>query len=550
MHPMRFLRHISLRHFDTTGLILGTLFFAVSLTPTLLPRADLVQAILSGVSFAVGYGVGVLGHRLWQYLELPEPRPRIQWYVQVIAASICGIIALVFLWQAGTWQNAVRELMGMEERGGLQLLMIAAVAALTFLILWLLGCLFGWIARSTSQRMQRFVPRRISNVAGVVLALAVFWTLIDGVFFSMALRSVDASYQQVDALMEPEFPAPEDPESVGGADSVLDWDDMGRHGRRFLSRGPSPAELQAFTGEPAPDPIRVYVGMHASDSPEERATLALEELRRVDAFDRSVLVLVTPTGTGWVDQAAMDPLEYLHRGDIASVAAQYSYLPSPVSLMAEGDYGAEMARALFREVYDYWTRLDPEERPELYLHGLSLGALNADLSHDLYDIIQDPFHGALYSGPPFRKQTWRDITERRQEDSPAWLPVFRDGSVVRFANQDGGLEEAEAEWGHYRVAYLQYASDPVTFFDPDSFIREPEWMQEPRGPDVSESLRWFPIVTGLQLAADMGVGVSPVGYGHDYAAEHYIDAWVALTEPEGWDEEDLERLRERFREKR
>lgn len=536
-----------LRHFHTTGLILGTLFFAVSLTPSLLPRADLVQAVLSGVSFAAGYGIGVLGHRLWHYLELPEPRPRIQWLVQVIAASICGLTAVIFLWRAGAWQNTVRELMGMEERGGLQLLMIGGVAALVFLGLWLLAWLFGWIARRVSGRLQRYVPRRISNVAGVVLALAVFWTLIDGVFFSLALRSVDASYQQVDALMEPEFPAPDDPQSVGGAESVLDWEDMGRHGRRFLSRGPTPDELRDFTGgEPAPEPIRVYVGMHAAETPEERAARALEELQRVDAFDRSVLVLITPTGTGWVDQAAMDPLEYLHRGDIASVAAQYSYLPSPVSLMAEGDYGAEMARALFQEIYDYWTDLDPDQRPELYLHGLSLGALNADLSHDLYDIIQDPFDGALYSGPPYRKQTWRDITERRREGSPAWLPVFRDGSVVRFGNQHGGFEQAEAEWGPYRLAYLQYASDPVTFFDPEAFFREPEWMQEPRGPDVSDALRWFPIVTGLQLAADMGVGSSPVGYGHDYAAEHYIDAWVALTEPEGWSEEDVERLRAVF----
>ena len=41
---------------------------------------------------------------------------------------------------------------------------------------------------------------------------------------------------------------------------------------------------------------------------------------RVGAFDRSVLVIATPTGTGWVDPAGMAPLEILHRGDVASIS--------------------------------------------------------------------------------------------------------------------------------------------------------------------------------------------------------------------------------------
>ncbi len=110
-------------------------------------------------------------------------------------------------------------------------------------------------------------------------------------------------------------------------------------------------------------------------------------------------------------------------------------------------------------------------------------------------------------------------------------------------NQEHGLDEPEGDWGPLRIAYLQYASDPVTFFDPRSAYRRPEWMGAPRGPDVSPDLRWFPVVTMLQLAADMIAGTTPRGFGHDYSAAHYIDAWLALTEPEGWRGEDLERLR-------
>jgi uncharacterized membrane protein len=49
------------------------------------------------------------------------------------------------------------------------------------------------------------------------------------------------------------------------------------------------------------------------------------------------------------------------------------------------------------------------------------------------------------------------------------------------------------------------------------------------------------------LLADLATGSAPPGYGHEIAAEHYLDAWVALTEPEGWSEAELERLKEYFR---
>jgi uncharacterized membrane protein len=45
----------------------------------------------------------------------------------------------------------------------------------------------------------------------------------------------------------------------------------------------------------------------------------------------------------------------------------------------------------------------------------------------------------------------------------------------------------------------------------------------------------------------MAFGSAPPGFGHEFAPADYIDAWVALTEPEGWTEADLERLRSLFR---
>jgi uncharacterized membrane protein len=116
-------------------------------------------------------------------------------------------------------------------------------------------------------------------------------------------------------------------------------------------------------------------------------------------------------------------------------------------------------------------------------------------------------------------------------------------------NQHGGLETPADRWGPLRIANLQYASDPITFCDVRSAFRQPDWMRAPRGPDVSPALRWYPVVTMLQLAADMAAGAdaTPPGFGHNFAAEHYIDAWAALTDPEGWRDDDITRLKARFR---
>ena len=233
-----------------------------------------------------------------------------------------------------------------------------------------------------------------------------------------------------------------------------------------MASGPHAQQISTLSGRPAMEPIRVYVGLQGGRTAQERAKLALGELKRQGGFSRSVLIVIMPTGSGWIDPAAMNSVEYLHEGDIASVAIQYSYLNSPLSLLVQPEYGAEAGRALFAEIYRYWTALPKDKRPRFYVHGLSLGALNSARSFDLFDIIGDPIAGAVWSGPPFASRAWRSITDGRNDGSPMWLPEFRDSRIVRFMNQNGSTVPPDTPWGLMRLVYLQYASDAITFFDP------------------------------------------------------------------------------------
>jgi uncharacterized membrane protein len=68
-------------------------------------------------------------------------------------------------------------------------------------------------------------------------------------------------------------------------------------------------------------------------------------------------------------------------------------------------------------------------------------------------------------------------------------------------------------------------------------------MNGARGPDISLHLRWYPIVTFLQLLVDLMTStVPPMGYGHNYSPERYIDA----TQPKNWTSGPIIELKNKF----
>ncbi len=526
------------------GLMLGALFFAAALTPTLVPRSYLTQGALAGACFAIGYLAGNLWRWLWHYLELPEPSARLRSGANALVAAGCLIVVIIYLWRAAEWQNSIRAAMKMAPVETAHPLKVCAIAVITFVVLLALGRLFVLVSRFVAVYSKRIIPRKVANVIGVVIAGLLFWSIANNLLITTAFHALDSSFREFDALFEPERRQPAAPGKTGGPASLVKWKELGRTGRRFIASGPTAAEISAVTGQAAQDPVRVYVGLAGADTAQARARLALDELKRQHGFERANLIVITPTGTGWIDPAAMDSVEYLHHGDVASVAVQYSYLNSPLSLLFQPEYGAEAARALFAEIYGYWTTLPKDRRPKLYLHGLSLGALNSEKSAELFEMIGDPIAGALWSGPPFASRIWSSITANRNPGSPAWLPQFRDSRFVRFMNQNGPTVPADTPWGPMRVVYLQYASDAITFFNYRDAFQAPAWMTAPRGPDVSPELRWYPIVTMLQLAVDMAVANgTPMGFGHVFAPEDYVDAWVAVTDVHDWSADALARLK-------
>jgi uncharacterized membrane protein len=68
----------------------------------------------------------------------------------------------------------------------------------------------------------------------------------------------------------------------------------------------------------------------------------------------------------------------------------------------------------------------------------------------------------------------------------------------------------------------------VVWFDPSLLWREPAWLRERVGHDVTPAMRWFPWITFWQIAADMPLSITARGgHGHSYR-EEMVPIWAAV----------------------
>src|SRR5690606_23365633 len=210
-----------------------------------------------------------------------------------------------------------------------------------------------------------------------------------------------------------------------------------RQGRSFVGHGPTAADIEAFSGAPALDPIRVYAGMASEENVEDRARLAVADLERAGGFEREYLLVAGTTGTGWVDPPSIEAFEYLTGGDSATVAMQYSYLPSWLSFLVDQERAREAGRALFDAVYEKYLTLPFDSRPDLYVFGVSLGSFSMETAFSGEFDMRNRTDGILFAGSPGFNVLHTEFTDGRDLPSPYIEPVFRRGRTVRFSGDRG-----------------------------------------------------------------------------------------------------------------
>jgi uncharacterized membrane protein len=414
------------------------------------------------------------------------------------------------------------------------------ISLLAFALLLLITRTLRLSVRATSRLVGRWTPEPVAHCAGFVVVVLITAGFVNGFVVGNVFAVTDRRASVENNGTPSNVVVPSSPLRSGGPYSLSPWDTLGRQGRAFVARGPTPQQLTAFAGRPAREPIRLYAGLQSAHSVTARARLVVREMDRTGAFERSVVAVIIPTGTGWVDSAVTSSLEYMYNGDTALVSMQYSYLPSWMSLLTDRSRVINASAALITAVHDRWAALPVDRRPKLLIFGESLGTLGTEMTFGTVQALVAGADGILFEGPTFANPIHRELTEGRAPGTPVWNPVYP-AAPVEFAARPADLRNRSGP--PPKVVYLQNPTDPVVWWSPTLLYQRPDWLAGPRGPDVSKDMHWFPGITFWQASVDLAFANQvPRGQGHQYRSGA-VDGWAALAPPPAWTVADTVRLR-------
>jgi uncharacterized membrane protein len=522
----------------------GALIFAcLSFTPSLLPRGGIVQGLVWGITAAIGYGLGVLAAWIWRAFADRDPRRPRRWAWRTFFIT-GGVLLAVAFGLGQYWQYEIRKLMGVT---GYNIPLVVAspfVAALIFCLLLLIGRGLHGLYRWLAKLLNRGIGPRAAKAVGWVLVVGLTYVVVSGLLLNGFVSLMNKAYSVRDTTTAKGVHKPATSLRSGGPGSLVPWDSLGYQGRNFIGEGPSVSDIEKFTNRPAMEPIRIYAGLASAGGAQAQAALAVGDLQRAGGFQRKNLVVVTTTGSGWVDPALVDTAEYLSGGDCATVAIQYSYLPSWISYLVDQSKALAAGRALFDAVYGAWAKLPPDQRPRLFVAGESLGSFGGEAAFTGENDLANRTAGALFAGPPNFNTLFRQFSDHRDAGTPEVQPIYAGGRIVRFANDTtAGIPPPGRPWEDSPVLYMMHPSDPIVWWSPHLIFSQPDWISEPPGRDVLKGMLWMPFVTFWQVTADLpfSTGV-PDGHGHRYSAE-YVDGWNAVMRPADITSQDLASLR-------
>ena len=521
------------------GVIAALAMYAVSVSPSLMARSWAWHAVASGILVACGYVAGVVVQNVAQ-LVIRLTGLTISASEPVELGFRIGIGALFALW----WLYAVIQsyrrarkaaaLVNMPgETFGEYLLGTAGAVVVSWMLLRIVGALnrLCWMLIAS---LDAHMPRPAAIVVSMVILFAIMFFLTSKVILRGGIGFFRRKAEQLNMRTARGIYQPVVPERSASPASSVTWESVGGQGRVFLGRGPSRLDIAQVCGGVAMEPIRVYSGMPTGGSGiEQAAATVVAELHRTGAFDRAVILIAASTGSGWVDEWQVQPLEFLTRGNCATASLQYSYVPSALNRLTGLEPAQEASAALFAAVRAELDLMDEADRPALFVCGESLGAFASQSVFESFEDVLARVDGALWVGTPSFTPMHAALTAARHKGSPEVAPVVNNARRVRFVNEPSDLRtdlygRELGPWGFPRVVYAQHPSDPVVWWTNKLIWTQPDWLRERAGRDVSLNVEFTRFATYIQVLADLPVaGTAPGGHGHTYH-EELIPLWRGI----------------------
>ncbi|MBX4188962.1 alpha/beta hydrolase, partial [Candidatus Saccharibacteria bacterium] len=463
-----------------------------------------------------------------------EPAIKRRRHIKKYTYLALAVIYIVFAFFGHSWQNEVRKLVEQPAVNEFYILAVILVTILIVAFILLISrsirSLYGWL----KALINRHIPKAIAYTAAWIISAIIVIGILNGFILSGAMSLLDQAYSVKNGTTEEGIVQPTSASLSGSTSSLIPWDSLGRQGRNFIGRATTTDKLTNFNQTPAQQPVRIYAGLKSADNTEDRAQLAVNDLKRAGGFNKKIIEVVTTTGTGWVDEEGAAPIEYMYNGDSAIVSMQYSYLPSSLSFLVDQQKAKDAGNQLYNAVYNEALKIPAEQRPKVVVFGESLGSFGGEAAFANLASFKTTTDGAVWAGPPNFNILRKTATADRDAGTPEILPVYQKCQNIRFSVRPDDVKKPGPQWDSPKAIYLENSSDPIVWWSPALLFHKPDWLKEPRGADVSTKTHWLPIITFWEVSGDMvfSTGV-PDGHGHKYGTMP-TDAWSYVAPPDGW----------------
>lgn len=297
----------------------------------------------------------------------------------------------------------------------------------------------------------------------------------------------------------------QDPKAIVQATS------LGDAGARFLLTVPEDLPMR---------PVRAYASLTSASTPALRVEQVMRELERQGAFTRKFIFVGAATGGGHVNPVALELVERMAGGDIASAAIQYGTRPSIFSI-DKVDEASDLLRLLLARIRSKLRQLYPNGGgPRVLLYGESLGgwasqnalSKSSDIAAGKDPLVSLGVDRVALIGVPGMSRFDRSSVGTGGYQAIAAISELKDNR----------LSEKNA-----RIWELSHRDDPVHRADLRMVWKRPSWLPKdgnnPIGVGADE--RWTPLGTFIDTLKTALLSVDSEEPGkwraqqHDYRKE-------------------------------
>ena len=180
-----------LARFSMAGLTGALICYCLSLTPSLLPRAWFLQAVMSGITTVIGYAIGVLVGWLLRSLVPWSPglaaRGAGRWALAAAAAVRVPLFGLL----GAPWQHDIRQHVDASQPSEARYILVVIGSILIAAALITLVRGIGALVRLIARPLRRFLPHRAATALAVLVVVLLLGFLATGVLPGVAIATAN-----------------------------------------------------------------------------------------------------------------------------------------------------------------------------------------------------------------------------------------------------------------------------------------------------------------------------------------------------------------------